>query len=96
MSPAKNSAGKILWAYPYLAGSETQWAGWNYFGVPSSGIAPRVANLLLPEQFGTYLVDAVVRPRVDPLTFDLDSAPATHARSRRVYDATSVDGERAG
>ena len=91
MAPARNSASEILWAYPYLPGSETQWVGWNYFGAPSNGISPRLANLLLPEQFGTYLVDATVRPRVDPLTFDFDRAPATLARSRRVYDATSVD-----
>lgn len=91
MAPARNSAGDIVWAFPYLPGSETQWVGWNYFGAPSNGIAPRLANLLLPEQFGTYLVDAAVRPRVDPLTFDFDRAPATLARSRRVYDATSVD-----
>jgi hypothetical protein len=50
-----------------------------------------LANLLLLEQFGTCLVDAAVRPRVDPLTFDFDRAPATLALSRRVYDATAVD-----
>jgi len=91
MTPVRNSAGEVLWPYPYLPGSETQWAGWNYFGAPSNGIVPRLANVLLPEQFGTYLVDATVRPRVDPLLFDFDRIPATLARSRRIYDATSVD-----
>src|SRR4029078_8314305 len=80
-----------LCRYPCRPGSETEWAGWNYLGAPSNGIVPRLANVLLPEQFGTYLADATIRPRVDPLTFDFDRTPATLARSRRVYDATSVD-----
>ena len=91
MSPARNSAGQIIWAYPYLPGTETQWVGWNYFGAPSRGIVPRLANLVLPEQFGTYLVGATVRPRTNALTFDFDRDPPTLVRSRRVYDATSPD-----
>jgi feruloyl esterase len=91
MSPAQNSAGQIIWHYPYLPGTETQWTGWNYFGAPSRGIGPRFANLLLPEQFGTYLVDATVRPRVNALTFDFDRDPATLIRARGIYDATSTD-----
>jgi len=91
MSPARNSAGRIIWRYPYLPGTETQWVGWNYFGAPSRGIVPRVANLLLPKQFGTYLVDATVRPRVNALTFDFDRDPPTLTRARRIYDATSAD-----
>ncbi len=65
--------------------------GWNYFGAPSAGIRPRLANLLLPEQFLRYLVDPSVSPGADALTFDFDRDPATLGRSRRIYDATSVD-----
>jgi feruloyl esterase len=91
MLPAQNSAGQVIWRYPYLPGTETQWAGWNYFGAPSRGIVPRLANVLLPEQFGTFLVDATVRPRVSALTFDFDRDPPTLSRARGIYDATSAD-----
>ena len=91
MAPARNSAGEIIWSYPYLPGTETQWVGWNYFGAPSQGIVPRLANRVLPEQFGGYLIDATVRPHVSALTFDFDRDPPTLTRARRIYDATSVD-----
>jgi len=91
MSPAKNSAGEVIWRYPYLPGTETQWVGWNYFGAPSRGIVPRLANVLLPAQFGTYLIDATIRPRVSALTFDFDRDPPTLARARGIYDATSAN-----
>ena len=30
MSPVLNSKGKIVFAYPYVPGSETEWAAWNF------------------------------------------------------------------
>lgn len=91
MSPATNSKGEVLYAYPYFPGTETMWAGWNYFGTPRAGITPRLANLELPGQHMKYLADEKIRPNVDALHFDFDRDPATLARSRRIYDATSSD-----
>jgi Tannase and feruloyl esterase len=90
MTPATNSKGEVLWAYPYLPGTETQWIGWNYFGAPRAGYPPRIANFELPGQFLGYLVDEKVRTNVDALHFDFDR-DANLARSRRTYDATSLD-----
>jgi len=91
MSPAKNSRGEVVYAYPYLPGTESQWEGWNYYGKPRQGIPPRLANADLPSVFEQYFVDAKVRKIVDPLDFDFDHEPATFARSRQIYDALSVD-----
>jgi feruloyl esterase len=91
MSPATNSKGEVLWAYPYIPGTETQWGAWNYFGALSPGLPPRTANLDLPGQHMKYLADEKVRKGVDALNFNFDRDPVTLARSRRIYDATSFD-----
>ena len=91
MTPVTNSKGEILYAYPYIPGTESQWEGWNYFGAPRPGTPPRLANADLPGQFERYFVDEKVRTIVDPLQFDFDREPATFARSRRIYDALSFD-----
>ena len=91
MSPAINSKGQILYAFPYLPGTETQWAGWNYPGVAIPGYPPRFANMLLPRVWLKYFVDAKKREKGDALSFDFDHDPATLDRSRRIYDATSFD-----
>jgi len=95
MSPATNSKDEILYAYPYIPGTETQWEGWNYFGYFSpptaGGYPPRFANLDLPWQYLRYFVDEKMREKGDALSFDFDREPATLDRARRIYDATSVD-----
>jgi hypothetical protein len=91
MSPATNSKGEVLWAYAYVPGTETQWMGWNYFGVVGAPVPPRFANMELPGQFLGYFVDEKVRKNVGALNFDFDRDPATLVRARRIYDATSVD-----
>ena len=91
MTPATDSKGVVLYAYPYIPGTETSWSGWNYYGAPGGPSVPRFGNLVLPGQFLGYLVDATVRQNVDALTFNFDRDPATLARSRRIYDATSFD-----
>jgi feruloyl esterase len=91
MTPVTNSRGEVLYAYPYIPGTETSWAGWNYPGALSSAYSPRFDNLELPRQYLKYLADEKVRNDVDPLKFDFDREPATLARARRIYDATSVD-----
>jgi feruloyl esterase len=91
MSPATNSKGVVLYAYPYIPGTETQWAGWNYYGKPSPRYPPRLANMDLPSQHAGYLADKTVRHNIDALAFDFDHDPATLTRSRRIYDATSFD-----
>jgi feruloyl esterase len=91
MAPATNSKGEILYAYSYVPGTETQWAGWNFFGAPSPAYPPRFANMELPGQYLKYFVDEKVRAKGDALSFDFDRDPATLARARRIYDATSVD-----
>jgi feruloyl esterase len=91
ITPVTNSKGEVLYAYPYIPGAETQWAGWNYFGAPRAGYPPRLANLELPAQYERYLADEKIRDNVDPLKFDFDRGPATLARARRIYDASSFD-----
>jgi Tannase and feruloyl esterase len=93
MSPAINSKGIVLYAYPYIPGTETQWSGWNYFGKPggSSRAPPRLANMDLPAQHAGYLADATIRHHIDALSFNFDRDPPTLSRSRRIYDATSFD-----
>jgi hypothetical protein len=91
MAPATNSKGEVLWAYPYIPGTETEWGGWNYFSVPRAGYPPMLANMQLPGQYLGYFVDEKIREKVDAFNFDFDRDPATLARSRRIYDATSVD-----
>jgi len=93
MTPATNSKGEVVYAYPYIPGTETQWSGWNYFGMfrPGAPQPPRLANAELPGEFERYFVDERVREIADPLKFDFDREPATFARSRRIYDALSFD-----
>jgi feruloyl esterase len=91
MTPVTNSKGEVLYAYPYIPGTETMWAGWNYFGSPRPGITPRLANLELPGQYIRYLADEKIRANADALTFDFDRDPSTLARAREIYDATSFD-----
>jgi feruloyl esterase len=91
MAPATNSEGEVLYAYPYIPGTETQWAGWNYFGAPSPAYPPRFANMDLPRQYLRYFVDEKIRVKGDALSFDFDRDPASLARARRIYDATSYD-----
>jgi feruloyl esterase len=91
MSPVTNSRGEVLYAYPYIPGTETQWEGWNYYGGPNAGVPPRLANLELPGEFEKYMVDEKIRDNVDALKFDFDREPATLNRARRIYDALSFD-----
>ena len=91
MTPITNSRGEVLYAYSYIPGTETNWAGWNYFGAPRPGITPRLANLELPAQYGKYLLDEKTRQNEDALKFNFDRDPATFARARKIYDATSFD-----
>lgn len=91
MTPATNSHGDVLYAYPYIPGTETQWEGWNYFGSPRPNYPPRLANLELPGQHIKYLADEKIREGADALNFDFDRDPATFARSRKIYDASSYD-----
>jgi len=91
MKAPTNSKGEVLYAYPYLPGTETQWEGWNYPGVPSPGYPPRFANMDLPGQYLKYLVDEKMREKGDALSFDFDRDSASLDRARRIYDASSVD-----
>jgi hypothetical protein len=90
MSPFVNSKGEVIYAYPDIAGTATEWAGWHYGrGNPAS---PRAyANYILHDQFLRYMADPTVRKDVDPLTFDPDKDPASLERARKLYDATSPD-----
>jgi feruloyl esterase len=91
MTPVTNSKGELLYAYPYIPGTETEWARWN-FSIPRAGeSASPTANYLLAEQFVKYLADPKPRTAADPLRFDFDRDPATLSRARKVYDATSYD-----
>jgi len=91
MTAATNSKGEVVYAYPYVPGTETQWAGWNYFDAPRPGAAPRLANAELPGQFERYFVGEKVRTIIDPLQSTFDREPGTFARAQQVYDALSFD-----
>ena len=91
MRPAVNSKGEVVYAYGDIAGTATEWAGWHY-GRGGNPAAPGAfANYNLHDQFLKYMADPTVRKDVDPLTFDLDRGPASLARARKLYDATSPD-----
>jgi tannase/feruloyl esterase len=87
MSPVVNSKAEVLYNYPYVPGTETEWAFWNF----GRGQASRSANYIVSDQFLRYLADATPRQQADPLKFDFDRHPATLERARRIYDATSFD-----
>ena len=91
MGPAVNAKGEVIYGYPDIAGTATEWAGWHY-GRGGNPAAPRAfANYGLHEQFLKYMADPTVRTNVDPLKFDLNRDPASLARARKLYDASSYD-----
>jgi len=89
MTPPATSRGEILYRYPYVPGTETEWAGWNFAAVRAGRPFPEFGNWRVAEQYLKYLADETVRRNADPLSFDFDRDPATLKRSRDLYDATS-------
>lgn len=90
MTPITNSKGEVLYAYPYIPGTETEWVGWNF--VPqTSALSGHPANYDVVDQFLKYLADPKPRTEVDSLKFNFDRDPATLSRARKIYDATSYD-----
>jgi feruloyl esterase len=85
MSPVVNSKKEVLYAYPYIAGTETEWSFWNF--MPAGGPA---SNYMVNDQFMKYMIDPVPQD-IDPLKFSFDRDPATLARARQIYNATSFD-----
>ena len=91
MKPVVDSKGRVVYAYTDIAGTATEWAGWHY-GRGANPAAPGgYANHILHQQFLRYMADPTVRQDVDPLKFDFDRDPASLARARKLYDATSHD-----
>jgi feruloyl esterase len=91
MRPVVNSKGATVYPYVDIAGTATEWGGWHY-GRGNTPSAPGgFANYILHDQFMKYMADPTVRKDVNPLTFDFDRGPATLARARKLYDATSPD-----
>jgi feruloyl esterase len=89
MTPPINSRGDILYSYPYVPGTETEWAGWNFAAIRVGRPFPEFGNFRVADQYLKYLADERVRRNVDPLTFNFDRDPATLSRARTLYDATS-------
>ena len=92
MSPMVDSRGRVVYAYPDIPGTATDWSGWH-FGRGLNPSAPRAyANYLLHDQFFRYMADPTVRENVDPVK-QMDSAQlsATLERARKLYNATSPD-----
>jgi hypothetical protein len=75
MTPATNSKGEVVYAYPYIPGTETQWECLNYYVAARPGTPPRLANADLPGQFERYFVDEKVRKILDPLQSEFDRKP---------------------
>jgi feruloyl esterase len=88
MIPPTNRKGEVLYPYPFIPGTETQWA-FGVFADPQFG--PRSAAAELFEATLKYLADPQPRSGVDPLKFNFDRDPATLARARKLYDAASYD-----
>jgi Tannase and feruloyl esterase len=82
MRPAVDSKGKVIYAYPYVPGTETEWGTWNY---------GTFSNFRVADQFLRYLADTTPRQNVDPFRFNFDRDPTSLARARSLYDATSTD-----
>ena len=98
MSPPVNSKGDVLFAYPYLPGTETEWQRWNYTDPARSAEAARIVgspaeagNSQVAQQYLRYLVDAQSHDAADPLRYDFDRDPVQLARARALYDASSPD-----
>jgi Tannase and feruloyl esterase len=90
MTPATNSRGEVVYAYPYIPGTETQWEGWNYYGAARPGTPPRLANATIPGQFERYFVDAKARTILDPLRSNFDRKPTDVARSRSTFVCSRI------
>jgi len=60
MTPATNSKGEVLYAYPYIPGTETQWAGWNYLGTAIPGYPPSAAGSLALARFANMVLSAII------------------------------------
>jgi feruloyl esterase len=86
MSPVVNSKGDVQYAYPYIAGTETEWAGWVF--APGGGPP---SNYRVNDQFMRYMAGPTVLEGYDPMKFNYDRDPATLARARQIYNATSFD-----
>ena len=98
MSPAVNSRGEVLFAFPYLPGTETEWQRWNYTDASRMaetarviGSPPEAGNLQVAQQYMRYLNDAQSHDAANPLDFDFDRDPVSLVRARALYDATSPD-----
>jgi len=91
MTPPHDSQGKVLYRYPYQAGTETEWPGWNFPALRAGRVVPEFGNMRVADQFPKYLADPTVRADIDPLKFDFDHDPMTLARARALYDADSPD-----
>lgn len=91
MSPAVNSKGQVIYAYPDIAGTATEWAPWHYPGGPTPTSPSAYANFILHDQFLRFMADPTVRHGVDPLKFDFNRDPRSLARATKLYNATSFD-----
>jgi hypothetical protein len=90
-SPVVDSKGAVVYGYADIAGTATEWAGWHYGRGGNPGAPRAYANYTLHDQFLRYMADPTVRKDVDPMKFDVNRDPASLARARKLYDATSFD-----
>jgi feruloyl esterase len=91
MSPAVNSKGQVIYAYPDIPGTATEWGEWHYPGSANPAAPSAYANFILHDQFLRFMADPTVRRGVDPLKFDFDRDPRSLARATKLYNATSFD-----
>jgi hypothetical protein len=87
---SQSGVDEVVYAYGDIVGTATEWAGWHY-GRGNAAAPASYANYTLHDQFLRYMADPTVRKDVDSLKFDLDRGPASLARARKLYDATSPD-----
>jgi len=89
MTTPTNSRGDVIYRYPYLPGTETDWPGWNFPAIRAGRLIPEFGNFRVADQYLKYLVDATIRADVDVWRFDFDRDPPSLTRAHALYDATS-------
>ena len=65
MSPVVNSNGQVIYAYPDIPGTTTEWAEWHYSGSANPAAPAGYANFILHDQFLRFMADPTVRQGVD-------------------------------
>ena len=87
---AVNAKGEVVYAYPDIAGTTTEWAGWHY-GRGECGGAGRLCKLHAPRSVPEVHGGPDGAQGRRSAEVRLDRGPASLERARKLYNATSPD-----